>query len=59
MITELYTTAVKRRSQMEAEVFTHPPRDWSEFQRRLGAWHEVDLLVTELEQLIKGKEDDK
>lgn len=58
MITQLYTSVVKRRTEIETAVFLHPPRDWSEFQRRLGAWHEVDVLVTELEQLIKGKEED-
>lgn len=58
MITELYTKAVKRRMEAEANVFVHPPRDWAEFQRRLGAWGEVDALVTELEAIIKGKEDE-
>lgn len=57
MITQLYTTLVKRRSEMESAVFLYPPRDWSELQRRMGAWHEVDGLVTELEKLIKGEEE--
>lgn len=58
MITQLYVSAAKRRAEMEADVFAHPPKDWSEYQKRLGSWIELNMQVEELERLIKGEEDD-
>lgn len=39
------------REGLTRAVFTHPPSDWAEFQKRLGRWVEVDRIIA----LIEGK----
>lgn len=49
---ELYTVLLKRREDMVNGMFTHPPSDWEEFQKRLGMWVELTRII----EMIEGKE---
>lgn len=42
---------MERRAELETAVMTHPPSNWEEFQKRLGRWSELCLLI----DLIEGK----
>lgn len=58
MITVFYRKLLAKRATLEESVFLHPPADWIEYQKRLGAWTEIDLLILELKPIIEGKEDE-
>ena len=34
-------------------MFSHPPSNWEEFQKRLGRWSELQELITELHFQMK------
>jgi len=44
---------LERQLAMQEGIFTHPPSDWSEFQKRLGRWCELDDLINDIEGKIK------
>ena len=50
---------VERRAKLEADAFVHPPKDWPEFQNRLGEHVAVNRLILDMEDAIKGREDDQ
>ena len=58
MIASFYRKLLARRAELEESVFLHPPADWLEYQKRLGAWTEIDGLIIELKPIIEGKEDE-
>lgn len=43
-----------RKERIEQEMFSIPPKTWDEFQKRYGAWHELDLLLDEIEDRETG-----
>lgn len=43
---------------MERTVFFNPPSDWAGFQKRLGQYLELDALIGQVENALKGKEHD-
>lgn len=59
MLEKLVRKLVADRSDMERDVFNSPPSDWPGFQRRLGAYIELERLIAELEEAMKGKENDQ
>lgn len=59
MIEKLYRQLLERRLELERAVFEHPPANWDEFQRRSGAWRELSTLIIQVEETMKGNEDDK
>ena len=59
MIAAIYRKLIAKRTMLEESAFMHPPSDWLEYQRRLGSWTELDLLISELKPIIEGKEDDE
>lgn len=48
---------LERRAKIEADVFTHPPKDWAEFQHRLGGHIEMNTLINDIKAEIEGRED--
>lgn len=58
MLEKLIRDLVAKRSVMESEVFEHPPADWAGFQRRLGQYYELQSLIIELNEAMKGEEHD-
>jgi hypothetical protein len=42
---------IERRAELETAVMTNPPSSWDEFQKRLGRWSELCLLIN----MIEGK----
>lgn len=44
---------------MERAVFASPPNDWAGFQKRLGAYIELEALISELNEMMKGRENDE
>ena len=48
---------VERRGAMEQGIFSHPPSDWDEFQRRLGMWSELNNVIDVI--INPEDEDDK
>jgi hypothetical protein len=44
-----------RLEAMERGIFTHPPSDWEEFQKRLGRWAELKELVL----ILEGKQQEQ
>lgn len=42
-----------RREDMEHGIFSHPPSDWAEFQKRLGRWAELTALIDEIEGKVE------
>ena len=58
MLATFYRKLIARRAELEESVFLHPPADWIEYQKRLGAWTEIDSCIAELKPIIEGKEDD-
>lgn len=59
MIEKLVRELVARRSDMESAVFLSPPSDWAAFQKRLGQYIELNTLIAELEDSLKGFEKDE
>lgn len=49
---------VARRAKIESDVFVHPPKDWPEFQHRLGEHIAVNTLINDIAAEIQGREDD-
>jgi hypothetical protein len=47
---ELLAYFLDERKKLESEVFTAPPRDWSDFSNRLGKWQQLADSVSFLEQ---------
>lgn len=50
---------VAKRSEMERDVFSSPPSDWAGFQRRLGAYVELENLIAEVNEAMSGLEKDE
>ena len=48
---------VERANSMQEEVFSHPPADYQEFTRRLGAWEENQAMQVELAELDRKREE--
>lgn len=48
-----------RKAQLEEEVFTAPPRDWAEFQHRVGQWNENGRLLASFITIAKALEDEE
>ncbi len=57
-ITEFSIGLKKRRAELEANIFEHPPKSWDEFQERLGQYKELNISINDIDALIKGKEDE-
>lgn len=49
---KLYQLLKDRRDLMESGIFTHPPSNWDEYQKRLGMWAELTALIL----IIEGKD---
>ncbi len=47
----------QRRAALEANIFQFPPSDWPEFQRRLGAWQELEGHIIEVKQELEEKDE--
>lgn len=52
-----YAALLKRRTQLQEEVFSAPPANWEEFKLRQGQWTENGRLMADFEALIKHDED--
>jgi hypothetical protein len=50
---------VSKRSEMERSVFDSPPSDWAGFQRRLGAYVELEELIVLVNDAMRGLEKDE
>jgi hypothetical protein len=59
MLEKLLRGLVAKRSSMESEIFEHPPADWPAFQRRLGQYLELQNLIADLNEVMKGLEKDE
>lgn len=59
MLEKLIRELVAKRSVMESEVFEHPPQTWDQFQRRLGQYYELQALIIDLNEMMKGNEKDE
>lgn len=59
MLEKLIRELVAKRSAMESEVFEHPPANWDQFQRRLGQYYELQALIIDLNEMMKGNEKDE
>ncbi len=56
---QFHAQLVKRQRQIEEEMFDAPPKDWAEFQGRQYAHREVSKLINDMNDAIKGREDDQ
>jgi hypothetical protein len=45
----LLTHLIAERKRLEVEVFAAPPKDWAEFNMRLGAWQQLEASRAFLE----------
>jgi hypothetical protein len=52
---KLYQLLKDRKEQMERGIFTHPPSNWDEYQKRLGRWAELAELIL----IIEGKQQEQ
>ena len=57
MLAHYVGTLIKKRADLEASIFEHPPKDWSEFQQRLGQHKELNALILDLQTALQGIED--
>ena len=48
---DLLKFLLERKGAMETGIFTHPPGNWDEYQKRLGRWSELSTLI----DMISGK----
>lgn len=55
---KLLRELIARRAEMAFTVFESPPSDWAAFQKRLGAFVELDDLIAIVTEAIKGIEND-
>lgn len=53
MLTRFLASQVERKAGMERDVFASPPKDWNEYQRRLGKWVEVTESISEIEAILE------
>ena len=58
MLERLYRELIERRAAMALEVFDFPPSDWPAFQKRLGAYVELDALIGIVKEAMSGQEND-
>lgn len=59
MLEKFLRQLVTKRSEMERDVFSSPPADWAGFQRRLGAYVELENLIAEVNTVMSGLEKDE
>ena len=59
MLEKLVRELVKKRSDMERDVFASPPQNWDGFQRRLGQYTELNSLIEDVAEIMSGKETDE
>ena len=59
MLEKLIRQLVERRAAMERDVFFSPPADMAAFQKRLGAYAELEELIQILNTAMKGQEHDE
>lgn len=52
----LLTRLLERKGKMMEGVFGSPPKDWPEFQLRLGHYNELVMQIEEVSTLIRGGE---
>jgi hypothetical protein len=55
---KLYRELISRMAKMQIDVFTSPPHDMLDFNRRLGAWLELKLITDKMADDAKGIEKD-
>lgn len=58
MLEKIHVSLIERRAWIERDVFQHAPADWASFQERFGQWKVTTELIKEVEDLIKGIEDE-
>lgn len=58
MLTVLYTKLLNRKKTLEQDTLTHPPSDYSGLMKTVGAYDELLSLIQEVENIMKGKEDE-
>jgi hypothetical protein len=49
-------TLIERRDELQEAVFTHPPSNWDEFQKRLGRWIELNFLIDDISGKMKDED---
>jgi hypothetical protein len=49
---------LERQREIEQGMFDSPPVDWPATQYRLGGWAEVQRLIADIQQEMKGLEDE-
>ena len=59
MLEKVLVALEERRVAMTNSVFDSPPGDWAAFQKRLGAYVELDSLLTLVKEIAAGKEHDE
>lgn len=42
-----------RKEDLEHAIFSYPPSNWEEFQKRLGRWVELSTIIDEIEGKVK------
>ena len=50
---EYLLSLMTRLEALEKGVFSHPPSDWEEFQRRLGRYQELRYLIDQINGIIE------
>ena len=59
MLEKIVRALVAKRAEMERAVFASPPTDWAAFNKRLGQYIELEGLISEMETLMRGMENDE
>jgi hypothetical protein len=45
----IFAHLLAEKQRHEAEVFTSPPKDWADFQKRLGMWQQASASLVFLQ----------
>jgi len=49
---------LERKREYEANVLSHPPKSMEQLQYLVGKYEECCALIGEIEDILKGKEDE-
>jgi hypothetical protein len=55
---KLYRELISRMAMMQVDIFKSPPQTMDDFNKRLGAWTELDRITHKMAEDAKGKEKD-
>lgn len=59
MLEQIFIKLLERKVNLEKDTLTRPPQDYAAFRENVGRYSEILFLLNEIENVIKGREDDE